>query len=117
MVSATVPSNPVSLQKPYQSIRSTVTGRYCGGNHAPSLAANAAKLRAVMRFFGLTPAEVARAVGVSRCYISRVMSETDCFTGTAAFYRRAEATLGLAIQNRTTQVFAVEPVATNAILR
>ena len=88
-----------------------VSGRYRCHRHDHSLAANAAKLRAIMRFFGLTPTEVARAVGMSRCYVSRVASERDSFVGHAKFFRLLEQRIGVLIQERSSQVFDIEPVA------
>ena len=107
-------------RKPHQRSPEGVTERYGDARQHAVLEANAVKLRAFARAFGLTPTQIARSTGVSRSFVSRIVSEKDPFLGNDAFYRRLEQALGSLVQNRSCQVFAVEPVAadeTNGFLR
>ena len=98
-------------QNPPQRSHKAVTQRYGDDTHHATLASNAVKLRAVMKFFGLTPTQIGRVTGVSRSFVSRIVSENDEFLGNDSFYRRLEQVLGALVQNRTRQIFAVEPIA------
>jgi hypothetical protein len=114
VISASLPNSvhdQQSDQKTTQVRSEAVRERYGDDQHHTALVTNAAKLRAIMKFFGLSPTEVAKACGVSRSYVSRIISEGDVFLGGDAFYRRVEQTLGSLVEKRTRQVFAVQPTA------
>ena len=66
-----------------------------------------------MRLLGLSASEVARASGVSRSYVARILSPRDELVGSQAFYRTLEARLHEVIAARTTQFFTLPatPVA------
>ncbi|NQU11268.1 hypothetical protein HQ590_10785 [bacterium] len=63
-----------------------------------------------MRFFGLSPTEIAKAAGCSRPYASRLLSPNDSFQGSSEFFRRLETRLGELVAARKTQFFTVEAV-------
>jgi transcriptional regulator with XRE-family HTH domain len=65
--------------------------------------------------FNLSPTTVARSIGVSRCYVSRILSDADPFVGNAQFYRNLEAKLGSLIESRQTQFFRVPPTSIRRI--
>src|ERR1039457_6174564 len=71
---------------------------------------NGRRLASVMKMFGLAPSAVARAGKVSPTYLSRIMNDSDPFTGSAEFYRRVEASLGQLVEQRQQQFFRVPPV-------
>ena len=72
---------------------------------------NLIRLRAVMALFGLSITEVARAAGVSRPYVSRVMSGDEKLNGgSPKFFRKLEMNLGKLVDGRSGQVFEVEAV-------
>lgn len=99
-----------NLDAPQRS-RKPVSRRYCGSDdHRVKADPNTVKLRVIANLFGLTPTEIAKAVGASRCYISRILSETDPFVGSDWFYRKLEIRLGDLIANRSTQFFQVNAV-------
>jgi hypothetical protein len=50
-------------------------------------------------------------------YLSRILSETDPFTGSPEFYRRLEACLGRLIEQRQQQFFRIPPVNVRTIER
>lgn len=87
-----------------------VTKRYGPPVDPKDANANVLKLWAFVRLFGLTPVEVAKAVGVSRSYVARVLSENDAFVGGPEFYRRLEGKLGHMVEGRSSQFFAVDAV-------
>jgi hypothetical protein len=67
--------------------------------------------------FGLAPSAVARAAKVSPAYLSRILSETDPFVGSAEFYRRVEASLGLLVEQRSRQFFRIAPANVRSVER
>jgi hypothetical protein len=67
--------------------------------------------------FGLGPTAVSKAGGVSQPYVSRVLSETDPFTGSPEFYRNLEGRLGQLIDQRPGQVFRVSPLPVRSVER
>lgn len=72
---------------------------------------NEVKLRAIVRFFGLTVSQVARACGVSVPYVSRVLSQNGChISGSSEFWLGLEKALGKLVQDRQTRIFDVVPV-------
>lgn len=88
-----------------------VTERYGPPNDPKGGNPNVVKLRAVVAMFGLSPTEVGRAVGTSRCYVSRILSQQDEFVGSDIFWRKLEGRLGELVANRRTQFFHVNAVA------
>lgn len=66
---------------------------------------------AVVRLFKLSPSEVAKATGVSRSYVARLLSCKDDFTGSPEFYRTLECKLGQIIDGRSMQYFTVPAVS------
>jgi hypothetical protein len=90
-----------------------VTAPYSG----KSLNANVAKLGAIVSLFGLTPTEVAKVVGCSRSYVSRILSQTDPLVGSDVFWRRLEGRLGQVIDQRQRQFFRIAPVNVRSVER
>jgi hypothetical protein len=68
-----------------------------------------------MKLFDLAPSAVAQAAGVSPAYVSRVLSESDPFVGSAGFYRRLEACLGQLVEQGQQQFFRVAPINVRAV--
>ena len=87
-----------------------VSRRYSASDRHLKDDANTVKLRLIARLFALTPTEIGRAVGASRCYVSRIMSDNDPFLGSDSFYRKVESRIGDLIANRSTQFFQVNAV-------
>ena len=97
--------------KPRQSARNGFTGFYCRRNgQLVKTDPNGRRLAAIMKLFGLAPSAIAQAAGVSPAYLSRVLSETDPFVGSAGFYRRLETCLGQLVEQRQQQFFRVAPM-------
>lgn len=71
---------------------------------------NRARLRAVTRAFGLSATAIAKATGVSRPYVARLLSLEDKFQGSSEFWARMERKLGEVIGARGGQFFFVEPI-------
>lgn len=69
--------------------------------------ANAMRLRAISEFFDVSASTIAELCGVSRPYVSRIMSDSDTLTGSSQFWRRLEGSLGRLIEERKAQVFDV----------
>src|ERR1019366_4277865 len=42
---------------------------------------NVVKLRAIVRLFAVSPTDIGKVAGTSRCYVSRILSENDAFVG------------------------------------
>ena len=68
---------------------------------------NSMRLRAISSFFNISMNAVAQMGGVSRPYVSRVLSDADKLTGSPQFWRKVEAGLGQLIEKRRAQVFDV----------
>jgi len=96
-----------SLKSPRKRT-SPVSRRY---RHQDRVNANTLRLRALMALFRLTASEVAKATGFSRCYVSRLLSHNDDFTGSPEFYRTLECKMGQIIDSRTSQYFTVPAVS------
>ena len=64
-----------------------------------------------MRLFRLSPSDIAKATGVSRSYVARVLSPNDDFKGSPEFYRTLECKLGTIIDQRASQYFTVPAVS------
>jgi len=69
---------------------------------------NRLKLRAIVQAFDLPVVAIAEAVGVSRPYVARLLSEKDDFTGSPQFWSSIERNLGKIIEKRHGQIFQVE---------
>jgi len=82
-----------------------------------SMTANRTKLRAILRAFSIPVATVAKACGVSRPYVARVVSERDVFAGSPTFWSALERALGKLVEARQAQIFAVPPQPAEAIER
>lgn len=66
---------------------------------------NLDRVRLLMRLFGLTISEVAKAGGSSRPYLSRALSGT--LQPSPAFFRRLEGNLGILVDQRGSQFFQI----------
>jgi hypothetical protein len=65
---------------------------------------------ALVRLFRLSPSAVAKTTGFSRCYVARLLSRKDDFTGSSEFFRTLECKLPDVIAGRTSQVFTCPAV-------
>ena len=63
------------------------------------------RVRLLMRIFGLTISEVAKAGGVSRPYLSRALSGS--LVSSPVFWRRLEGNLGRLVEQRGSQFFQI----------
>ena len=70
---------------------------------------NLDRVRFLMRLFGLTISEVAKAGGASRPYLSRALSGS--LVPSPAFFRRLEGNLGRLIEQRGSQFFSIPVTA------
>lgn len=77
-----------------------------------ALAPNSTKLKAVIDFFGIPISSVAKTCGVSRAYVSRLLSPNDQLEGSPAFWIAVENNLPTLIQHRQRHVFHIECAAT-----
>lgn len=66
---------------------------------------NLDRVRLLMRLFGLTISEVAKAGGSSRPYLSRALSGS--LVPSTVFWRRLEASLGKLVDQRGSQFFQI----------
>jgi hypothetical protein len=101
--------------KPPQRAANAFTGFYRRQDGQRPADPNGRRLASVMKMFGLAPSAVARAARVSPAYLSRVLSDSDPFVGSAGFYRRLEACLGALVEHRQTQFFRVTPMNVRAV--
>ena len=69
---------------------------------------NLDRVRLLMRLFGLTISEVAKAGGSSRPYLSRALSGS--LVPSPVFWRRLEASLGRLVDQRGSQFFSIPGV-------
>lgn len=69
---------------------------------------NLDRVRLLMRLFGLTVSEVAKAGGVSRPYLSRALGGS--LVPSPAFWRRLEGNLGRLVDQRGSQFFSIPGV-------
>jgi len=67
--------------------------------------------------FGLSPTMIARVVGCSRPYISRIISDADPLVGAPELYRRLEERLPLLVERRPCQFFRVPPLDVRTVER
>ena len=70
---------------------------------------NLDRVRLLMRIFGLTISEVAKAGGASRPYLSRALSGS--LVPSPVFWRRLEASLGRLVEQRASQFFQIPVTA------
>jgi len=77
-------------------------------------AANLSRLKALIEILGVTKADLARAVGYSRPYCSRLLSG-DPAVGTPEFYRKVESVLPRLIEMRKRSYFSIAGVDTAAV--
>lgn len=70
---------------------------------------NLDRVRLLMRLFGLTISEVAKAGGVSRPYLSRALSGS--LVPSPVFWRRLEGNLGRLVDQRGSQFFQIPVTA------
>lgn len=89
--------NPVTTRYQPQDAPSDRNGR------------NLDRVRVLMRLFGLTVSEVAKAGGVSRPYLSRALGGS--LVPSPVFWRRLEGNLGRLVDQRGSQFFSI-PVTT-----
>lgn len=79
--------------------------------------ANVAKLRAIIDWLDLPVSAVARIAGVSRPYVSRVLSDKDDLNGSVSFWRDLERGMSRLIETRRTQVFEIPAASTLSMER
>lgn len=72
--------------------------------------ANSRKLRVIIDGFDIPISAVAEAAGISRTYVSRVLSERDELAGNDQFWMKIERGLGKLIESRRAQVFQINAV-------
>ena len=70
---------------------------------------NLDRVRLLMRLFGLTVSEVAKAGGVSRPYLSRALGGS--LVPSPVFWRRLEGNLGSLVDQRGSQFFSIPVTA------
>ena len=70
---------------------------------------NLYRVRLLMRLFGLTISEVAKAGGVSRPYLSRALGGS--LVPSPVFWRRLEGNLGSLVDQRGSQFFQIPVTA------
>ena len=70
---------------------------------------NLDRVRLLMRLFGLTISEVAKAGGVSRPYLSRALGGS--LVPSPVFWRRLEGNLGSLVDQRGSQFFSIPVTA------
>ena len=75
---------------------------------------NLDRVRLLMRLFGLTVSEVAKAGGVSRPYLSRALGGS--LVPSPVFWRRLEGNLGRLVDQRGSQFFNIPVTACNGDL-
>ena len=70
---------------------------------------NLERVRLLMRLFGLSISEVAKAGGVSRPYLSRALGGS--LVPSPVFWRRLEGNLGSLVDQRGSQFFSISVTA------
>src|ERR1035437_9585121 len=94
-----------------QSARKPVSRRYCRSDDQRVKTGNSVRLQALARLLKLSASDIARASGFSRCYVSRLLSPNDPFTGSPEFFRSLEMKLGAVIDARSSQFFTCPAVS------
>jgi len=72
-----------------------------------ALDANGRRLKAILDGFDIPLATVAGVSGISRTYVSRVLSENDPLNGNDQFWLKVEKALGKIVDSRRGQVFEI----------
>ena len=93
------PSLTIPVKKRYQPMDAPTDGD----------ARNLDRVRLLMRLFGLTISEVAKAGGVSRPYLSRALGGS--LVPSPVFWRRLEGNLGSLVDQRGSQFFSIPGTA------
>jgi CRISPR/Cas system CMR subunit Cmr6 (Cas7 group RAMP superfamily) len=70
--------------------------------------ANSRRLRAILEAFDIPVSAVATVSGISRTYVSRVLSPQDALTGNTSFWVKVEQSLGQLVAARRGMVFEVD---------
>ena len=93
-----------------RSPQSSVTNRYQPlDDPTDGDGRNLDRVRLLMRLFGLSISEVAKAGGVSRPYLSRALGRS--LVPSPVFWRRLESNLGSLIDQRGSQFFSIPVTA------
>lgn len=71
---------------------------------------NSKRLRAILDTFDIPVSAVAHATGISRAYVSRVLSERDALEGNDQFWLKVEGALGRLMDARRGRVFLIGAV-------
>jgi len=95
------------MVKPPQKRHRAVSRRY---RPVQRPSGNRIRLWALVRLFGISPSAIAEATGFSRCYVARLLSSRDEFSGSPEFFRALECKLGAIIDGRASQFFTVTAV-------
>ena len=69
---------------------------------------NSARLKAILTAFSIPNSAVVAVGGVSKTFVSRLLSETDDMVASDDFWRRIEQALPRLIEQRRGQVFEVK---------
>ena len=77
---------------------------------APAAARNVARLRLLMSLFRLEQADVVKASGYSKAFLSRLLNE-EGFKASDRFWLAMNACLAGLIQSKAVQVFEVTPTS------
>jgi transcriptional regulator with XRE-family HTH domain len=95
------------MVKPHRKGYRAVEQRY---SHVQRPSGNRIRLWALVRLFRISPSAIAEATGFSRCYVARLLSSRDEFSGSPEFFRALECKLGAIIDGRASQFFTVTAV-------
>jgi hypothetical protein len=68
---------------------------------------NGGRLKAILEGFDIPISAVAEVSGISRAYVSRVLSPNDPLTGNDPFWLKVEKALGRLVDSRRGQVFRI----------
>jgi len=68
---------------------------------------NSRRLKAILDGFDIPLATVAKVSGISRTYVSRVLSPNDPLNGNDSFWLKVEKALGKLVDSRRGQVFEI----------
>lgn len=80
-----------------------------------ALDGNSRRLRAILEAFEIPLATVAAVSGLSRTYVSRVLSPNDPLTGNDQFWLKVERSLGKLVESRRGQVFQIGAVGVEKV--
>ena len=68
---------------------------------------NGRRLKAILEVFSIPISDVATVTGISRTYVSRILSENDPLNGNDQFWLKVEKALGKLVEGRKGQVFKI----------